>query len=208
MVRTAVLVSGGGANLQALIDANIFGELKNCELSAVISSRPDVYAIKRAEYANIPAYVVDASIFPNRASFTEAIIKKLRDLDIELVVLAGFNRYLEVQFFREFKGRVIMTYPSLLPAFFGEDYSAQTACTAAVENGVRYTGATSCLITDMPEDGLIILQKPVEVLQSDDPVSLQRRVMETAEWDVLTKAVSLFCEGRLKVEGKRIVIAD
>ena len=208
MVKTAVLVSGGGANLQALIDANIFGELKNCELSAVISSVPDVYALKRAEHAGIPSYVVDATIFPNRASFTEAIIKKLGDLDIELVVLAGFRHYLEIQFFRAFRGRIIMTHPSLLPAFFGEGYSGLRACTDAIEYGVRYTGATACLITDVPYNSLIILQKPVEVLPDDNPGTLQRRIMEEAEWDVLTRSVSLFCEGRIQISGKKTVITE
>lgn len=208
MVRTAVLVSGGGANLQALIDANIFGELKNCELTAVISSSPDVYALKRAEHAGIPSYVVDASIFPNRASFTEAIIKKLGDLDIELVVLAGFKHYLEIQFFRTYSGRIITTHPSLLPAFFGQNYTGLQACTEAINYGVRYSGATSCLITDMPDNCRIILQKPVAVLQDDNPGTLQRRIMEEAEWEVLTRAVSLFCEDKIKIDGNKIIITD
>ena len=208
MVKTAVLVSGGGANLQALIDADLFGELKNCQLAAVISSVPDVYALKRAEHANIPSYIVDASIFPNRASFTEAIIKKLNDLDIELVVLAGFRHYLEVQFFRAYKGRVIFTYPALLPAFFDPNTTGVNACTKALASGVRVSGATTCLVTDLPENCLIINQKAVPVLSGDNEVSLQRRIMEGAEWDILTKSVSLFCEGKLKIEENRIVIKD
>lgn len=208
MIRTAVLVSGGGANLQALIDADLFGELKNCELSAVISSVPDVYALKRAEHARIPSYVVDASIFPNRASFTEAIIKKLQDLDIDLVVLAGFRHYLEIQFFRAYKGRIIITYPSLLPAFFDPKTTGLHACREVIASGVRVTGATTCLVTDLPENCLIIQQKSVPVFSGDTEIALQRRIMEGAEWDILTKSVSLFCEGRLKVESKRIVITD
>lgn len=208
MIKTAVLVSGGGANLQALIDADLFGELKNCELSAVISSVPDVYALKRAEHARIPSYVVDASIFPNRASFTEAIIKKLNDLDIELVVLAGFRHYLEIQFFRAYKGKIIITYPSLLPAFFDPNTTGVHACKEVLSLGVRVTGATTCLVTDLPENCLIIQQKSVPVFSGDTEIALQRRIMEGAEWDILTKSVSLFCEGRLKVENKRIVITD
>jgi len=208
MVKTAVLVSGGGANLQALIDADLFGEIKNCDLCAVISSVPDVYALKRAEHANIPSYVVDASIFPNRASFTEAIIKKLNDLDIELVVLAGFRHYLEIQFFRAYKGRIIITYPSLLPAFFDPSTTGVHACREVLASGVRVTGATTCLVTDLPENCLIIQQKSVPVFSGDTEIALQRRIMEGAEWDILTKSVSLFCEGRLKVENKRIVITD
>jgi len=208
MIRTAVLVSGGGANLQALIDADLFGELKNCDLCAVISSVPDVYALKRATHANIPAYVVDASIFPNRASFTEAIIKKLQDLDIELVVLAGFRHYLEIQFFRAYKGRVIITYPSLIPAFFNPHTTGVHACKEVLASGVRVTGATTCLITDLPENCMIINQKSVDVLPGDNEITLQRRIMENAEWEILTKSVALFCEGKLKIEDKRIVITD
>ena len=208
MIKTAVLVSGGGANLQALIDADLFGELKNCELSAVISSVPDVYALKRAEHAKIPSYIVDASIFPNRASFTEAIIKKLHDLDIELVVLAGFRHYLEIQFFRAYKGRIIITYPSLLPAFFNHATTGVHACREVLDSGVRITGATTCLITDLPDNCLIINQKAIEVLPNDNEITLQRRVMEHAEWDILPKSVSLFCEGRLQIENKRIVITE
>ena len=208
MIKTAVLVSGGGANLQALIDADLFGELKNCELSAVISSVPDVYALKRAEHAKIPSYIVDASIFPNRASFTEAIIKKLHDLDIELVVLAGFRHYLEIQFFRNYKDRIIITYPSLLPAFFKPNTTGLHVCKEVLESGVRVTGATTCLVTDLPENCLIINQKAVDVLTNDNEITLQRRIMETAEWDILPKSVSLFCEGKLKIENKRIVITE
>lgn len=208
MVKTAVLVSGGGANLQALIDADLFGELKNCKLAAVISSVPDVYALKRAEHANIPAYVVDANIFPNRASFTEAIIKKLKDLDIELVVLAGFRHFLEIQFFREFKGRIIYSYPALLPSFFNCTSTGINACAEAIAAGVRYSGATTCLITDLPENSLIILQKPIPVACDDNEVTLQRKIMENAEWELLTKSVSLFCEDKLIIEESRILIKD
>ena len=206
MVKTAVLVSGGGSNLQALLDAKLFGELKNCELSAVISSAPDVYALKRAEYAGIPSYVVDASIFPNRASFTEAILQKLHDLDIELVVLAGFKRFLEMQFYRAFKDKVILTHPSLRPAFSGKEYVGISACKAAIDYGVRYSGATTYVVTDDPCSGPIILQKPIQVLPDDTPDTLQRRITEDAEWEILPKSVSLMCEGRITIAGNRTII--
>lgn len=213
MVKTAILVSGGGANLQAILDANIFGELGNCELTAVISSVPDVYALTRAQNANIPAYVVDASIFPNRASFTEAMIKKLIDLDIEFVILAGFKHYLEIQFFRAFAGKVMITYPALVPAYYDGQMNARAdssllACTAAIDGGCRFTGATTLLITDDPSYGLIVLQKPVEVLASDNPGSLQRRIMENAEWEILVKSIELYCGGKLTVSGRTITIAE
>lgn len=208
MVRTAVLVSGGGANLQAILDANLFGELKNCNICAVISSVPDAYALKRAEFAKIPTSVVDASIFPNSASFTEAMIKKLKDLDIELVVLAGLAHYLEIQFFREFKGKVIFTHSSLVPSFYGPRYTSMRACREAISFGVKYTGATVFLVTDVPENALIILQKGVEVMKNDTPVTLQRRIMEHAEWDITVNAIRLYCENKLKIINNKIIIDD
>lgn len=213
MVKTAILVSGGGANLQAILDANIFGELGDCELTAVISSVPDVYALTRAQNANIPSYVVDASIFPNRASFTEAIIKKLTDLDIEFIVLAGFKHYLEIQFFRAFPGKVMITYPSLVPAYYDGQINTQAnssflACTAAIEGGCRITGATTLLVKDDPSAGLIVLQKPVEILSSDNAGTLQRRIMENAEWEILVKSIELYCSGKLTVLNRTVNIEE
>ena len=208
MVRTAILVSGGGANLQAILDAALFDELGECELCAVISSVPEAYALKRAENAKITATVVDYSIFPNRASFTEAIIKKLQDLDIDLVVLAGMNRWLETQFFREYKNRIIFTHPSLLPSFYGACYPGARAAREALEAGVRVTGATSLLVTDLPENAKIILQKAVDVLPDDTPAVLQRRIMEKAEWDILIRSIQLYCSGRLTLMGDKLLIEE
>ncbi len=213
MVKTAVLVSGGGANLQAILDANIFGELGSCELTAVLSSVPDVYALTRAHAANIPAFVVEAVSFPNRASFTEAVIRKLTELNIELVVLAGFRHYLEIQFFRAFRGKVITTYSSLVPAFYDTEISNMPnssflACSAALDLGCRCTGASSLLIDDEPSQGLIILQKSVEIKSADNPATLQRRIMEEAEWDILVNSIRLFCDGKLTISGKKTVISD
>ena len=208
MVRTAILVSGGGANLQAVLDASLFGELHNCELCEVISSVPDAYALKRAEFAHVPATVVDYTIFPNRASFTEAVIKKLQDLDIDLVVLAGLNRWLEAQFFRAYQNRIIFVHPSLVPTFYGPLYTGAMAARDALESGVRITGATSLLVTDLPENAKIILQKPVEVLQDDTLDTLQRRIMEQGEWDVLVKSIDLYCTGQLTLSGDRLLIDE
>jgi len=206
MVRTAVLVSGGGTNLQAIIDANMFGEIKNCELVAVISSNPDAYAIQRAQYAGIPVYVVDVTIFPNRLSFTKALLEKLIDLEIELVVYAGFNYIVGPQLISAYENRIINIHPSLIPSFCGPGYFGLRVHEAVLAFGVKITGATAHFATEVADDGPIILQKAVQVLEDDTPGSLQRRVMEEAEWKILPEAISLFCERRLVMDGRIVRI--
>ena len=202
MVKTAVLVSGGGTNLQAIIDAHIFGEIKNCELTAVISSNPEAYALERAKNAGIPSYIIDVDIFPNRASFTEAVMKMLMDLDIELVVLAGFMYVLDEPFIRQFKNRVINIHPSLIPAFCGDGCYGLKVHRMALDYGVKVTGATAHFATEVADAGPIILQRAIPIEPDDTPETLQQRVMREVEWKILPEAVSLFCEGRLKVEGR------
>jgi phosphoribosylglycinamide formyltransferase-1 len=206
MVKTAVLVSGGGTNLQAIIDAHIFGEIKNCELKAVISSNPSAYALSRAEYAGIPTHVIDAGRHPNRASFSELIHRKLSELDIELVVLAGFGYILGPPLVKAYCNRIINIHPSLIPAFCGPGYYGLKVHEAVLEYGARVSGATAHFVTNEVDAGPIILQKAVEVAPGDTPSSLQRRVMEQAEWRILPEAVSLYCEGRLDVNGKSVKI--
>ena len=208
MVKTAVLVSGGGTNLQAIIDSHIFGEIKNCELTAVISSNPTAYAIERAQYAGVPSYVVDASIFPNRASFSEAMHKKLTDLGIELVVYAGFNWILDPPLIKAYTNRIINIHPSLIPSFCGEGFYGLKVHESVLAHGVKVTGATAHFATNTVDDGPIILQKAVEIKEDDTPNTLQRRVMEEAEWKILPEAISLFCEGRLTVEGRIVRIKE
>jgi len=199
MVKTAVLVSGGGTNLQAILDANIFGEIRNCELIAVVSSNPEAYAIERAKYASIPTYVVDRSIFPNRLSFTKALLEKLQDLEVELVVYAGFNFILSSQFTNAYENKIINIHPSLIPSFCGPGYYGLKVHEAVLEYGVKVTGATAHFATEVADEGPIILQKAVEVFEDDTPLTLQRRVMEEAEWKILPEAISLFCERRLEI---------
>ena len=208
MVKTAVLVSGGGTNLQAIIDANLFGEIKNFELAAVISSNPDAYAIERARHANIPVYIVDRSIFPNRFSFTKAILDKLKDLEIELAVYAGFNYILGPHLIDAYKNRIINIHPALIPSFCGPGYYGLRVHEAVLAHGVKVTGATAHFATEDVDDGPIILQKAIEILEGDTPAALQRRVMEEAEWKLLPEAISLYCEGRLKVEGRVVRILE
>jgi len=206
MIRTAVLVSGGGTNLQAIIDANLFGEIKNCELSAVISSNPEAYAIERAKYAGIPVFIVDRAIFPNRMSFTKALTEKLQDLEIELVVYAGFNYILGPQLIKAFENKIINIHPSLIPSFCGPGFFGLRVHEAVLAHGVKVTGATAHFATEIADDGPIILQKAVPIFEDDTPGTLQRRVMEEAEWKILPEAISLFCENRLEIEGRIVRI--
>jgi len=206
MVKTAVLVSGGGTNLQAIIDANLFGEIKNCDLAAVISSNPEAYAIQRAQYADIPVYIVDRSIFPNRLSFTKALLEKLLDLEIELVVYAGFNFILGPQLIKAYENKVINIHPSLIPSFCGPGFYGLHVHEAVLAYGAKVTGATAHFATEIADEGPIILQKAVPVYEDDTPATLQRRVMEEAEWSILPKAISLFCERRLVVDGRVVHI--
>lgn len=206
MVKTAVLVSGGGTNLQAIIDANIFGEIKNCEITAVVSSNPEAYALERAKYAGIPAYIVDRAIFPNRLSFTKALLEKLQDLEIELVVYAGFNIILGPQFINAYENKIINIHPSLIPSFCGPGFYGLKVHETVLEYGAKVTGATAHFATEETDDGPIILQKAVEIYEDDTPATLQRRVMEDAEWKILPEAISLFCERRLEVDGRVVKI--
>ena len=207
MVKTAVLVSGGGTNLQAILDSYVFGEIPNCELTAVISSNPEAYALQRAEMAGIPSYVVDVSVFPNRQSFSNAILDKLRDLDIELVVLAGFLYVLDSPVVNHFRNRMINIHPSLIPAFCGDGCYGLRVHQQALDYGAKISGATAHFVTEVCDAGPIILQKAVEIHEDDTPKTLQRRIMEEAEWKILPQAIKLYCQGRLSVEGRIVHIA-
>ena len=199
MVKTAILVSGGGTNLQAIMDAHLFGEIPNCELTAVISSDPEAYALIRAKSANIPSYVVDRTLFPNNASFSTALLQKLEDLDIECVVLAGYDQPISNGMLRAYENRILNTFPSLLPAF--AEYSPMTLepYDAALREGVKLSGATAYFVT-AGVGGPIVLQQAVEVWEGDTAKTLQRRIMEEAEWKILPKALALYCQGSLHIQ--------
>ena len=204
MVRIAVLVSGGGTNLQALIDAQSRGELKNGRIAAVLSSRPDAYALERAARAGIPGYVVARKDFASNREMTVALVDKLRELNIGLGVLAGFLHILTGEMVAAFPNAILNVHPALIPSFCGAGYYGLHVHEAALAYGVKLTGATVHFVNEEPDGGPIVLQKAVEILEGDTPEVLQRRVMEQAEWHILPQAVSLFCEGRLRVE-RRIV---
>ncbi|MFR1391604.1 MAG: phosphoribosylglycinamide formyltransferase [Flavonifractor plautii] len=206
MVRIAVLVSGGGTNLQALIDAQSRGELKNGRIAAVLSSRPDAYALERAARAGIPGYVVARKDFASNREMTVALVDKLRELDIGLVVLAGFLHILTEEMVAAFPNAILNVHPALIPSFCGAGYYGLHVHEAALAYGVKLTGATVHFVNEEPDGGPIVLQRAVEIQEGDTPEVLQRRVMEQAEWHILPQAVSLFCEGRLRVEGRIVHI--
>ena len=202
MVRAAARVSGAGAQLQAILDSIYFNEIPNFELVAVISSQRDAYAMKRALNAGVPAYVVDPELFPTMTSHSMAVANKLRDMDIELVILAGYELPLGVVPY-QFKNRIIGTFPALFPAF--EDTEGDIH-RAVLERGVKVTGATSYFADGDGRVGSIISQKALEVLPGDTPESLAQRVMEECEWKLLSEAAALYCEGKLSIHGSRVLI--
>ena len=208
MVKTAVLVSGNGTNLQSIINALNFGKIKNCELTAVISSKPNVYALERAKSAGIQTFVIDYKHFPNRQGFNEAIYKKLISLDIELVVMAGFMVVLGSPVVEAFENRIINIHPSLVPAFCGDGFFGLRVHQEALNYGVKLTGATAHFATAVADAGPVILQRAIDIHEDDTAESLQKRVMEEVEWKILPDAMSLYCEGRLQVSGRIVHIKE
>jgi len=206
--RIAVLVSGGGTNLQALIDAQARGELVNGEIAAVISSNPGAYALERGAKAGIPGYVVARKEFPSSQAMTTALVEQLRALDIDLVVLAGFMVILTSEMVRAFPNAILNVHPALIPSFAGPGCYGLHVHEKALEYGVKLSGATVHFVSEECDGGPIVLQKAVEVLPDDTPEVLQRRIMEQCEWQLLPQAVSLFCQDRLKVEGRTVRVLE
>ena len=206
MTRIAVLVSGGGTNLQALIGARDRGELGGGELAAVISSKADAYALERAKNAGIPGYVVARKDYDSNRAMTQALVSRLKELNIDLVVLAGFMHILTEEMVQAYPNAILNVHPALIPSFCGAGYYGLHVHKKALAYGVKVTGATVHFVNEEPDGGPIILQKAVDILPGDTPEILQRRVMEQAEWHILPQAVALFCQGRLSVEGRIVTI--
>lgn len=204
--RIAVLVSGGGTNLQALIDAQGRGELGGGQICAVVASKPGVYALERAAQASIPSYVVARKDYPSSQAMTVALVNKLRELNIDLVVLAGFMVILTQEMVQAFPNAILNVHPALIPSFCGEGCYGLHVHEKALAYGVKVTGATVHFVSEECDGGPIVLQKAVYIQDGDTPEVLQRRVMEQAEWVILPQAVSLFCQGRLRVEGRTVRI--
>ena len=192
--RIAVLVSGGGTNLQALIDAQRRGELPHGELVLVCASNPGAYALERARQAGIPGAVCSRKELGSQAAFEAALTERLTEARAELIVLAGFLSILSENFVRRWPGRIVNIHPSLIPAFCGQGFYGLQVHEAALARGVKVTGATVHLVNEIPDGGPILLQKAVEVLPGDTPETLQRRVMEQAEWVLLPRAVELLSQ--------------
>ena len=189
--RIAVLVSGGGTNLQALIDAEKSGIIKSGKLSLVISNNPSAYAITRAEMAGIPAEIVVKKELGSQEAFEQKMIEVLREYKIDMIVLAGFMNILTVDFIRAYENRIINVHPSLIPSFCGKGFYGIHVHEAALAYGVKVTGATVHFVNEIPDGGEIILQKSVYIKKDETPESLQQRVMRQAEWQILPRATEI-----------------
>lgn len=208
MVRIAVLVSGGGTNLQALIDAQGRGEIPDGEIAAVISSSPDAFALERAKKASIPGYVIDRKAFASNQAMTVALTQQLKELDIGLVVLAGFMYILTPELIDAYPNAILNVHPALIPSFCGEGFYGLHVHEAALAYGVKVTGATVHFVSEDCDGGPIVLQQAVPIEEGDTAEMLQRRVMEQAEWKILPRAVALFCAGKLRVESRIVHIIN
>lgn len=206
MVNIAVLVSGGGTNLQALIDAEKRGEIRNGHITAVISSNPDAYALTRAEQAGIPGITIARKDFGSARDMTVALVEALKELDIGLVIMAGFMVIITGELVSAYPNAILNIHPSLIPSFCGKGCYGLHVHEKALEYGVKVSGATVHFVSEECDGGPIVLQKAVAVQDDDTPEALQKRIMEQAEWVILPEAASLFCQGRMKVEGRKVSI--
>lgn len=208
MLKIAVLVSGGGTNLQALIDSERAGALGSGKIVRVIASRAGVYALERAARAGIDTAVVSRREFDSAEAYDRAILAELQSCGAQLVVLAGFLSILGNEVIRAYPNRIINIHPALIPSFCGKGYYGLKVHEAALEKGVKVTGATVHFVNEVPDGGSIILQQAVCVQEGDTPEQLQKRVMEEAEWVLLPRAVRLFCDGKIRVVGNTTHILE
>lgn len=206
--KICVLVSGGGTNLQALIDAQKNGKIPNGEIACVISSKPGVYALERAEKNGIKIVVLPRADYPDNAAYSRALLEILRQEKADLIVYAGFMVILDPCVCEAFPNRMINVHPALIPSFCGKGFFGLHVHEAVLKSGVKVTGATVHFVTDVCDGGPILLQKAVEVKYGDTPEILQRRVMEQAEWEILPKAVALFCDDKIFFENGNAYIKE
>ena len=206
--RIAVLVSGGGTNLQALIDAQAENRLGGGEIVAVISSKEGAYALERAAKAGIEGYVLPRKQFDSNRAMTVALVELLKKLDIQLVVLAGCMVIFTEELVKAYPNAIMNVHPALIPAFCGPGYYGLHVHEKALQYGVKLSGATVHFVSEECDGGPIIAQKAVAVREDDTPETLQKRIMEEAEWKLLPQAVALFCQGRIAVEGRKVIIKE
>ena len=206
MKNIVVLVSGGGTNLQALIDAQKAGKIPNGRITCVISSNADAYALVRAKENGIGTRVLSPKSYPTKSAYADALLEALFQEYADLIVLAGFMTILDQSIIRAYHNQIINVHPSLIPSFCGEGFYGLRVHEAALARGVKFTGATVHFVNEVADDGPIILQQPVAVFPDDTPEVLQKRVMEQAEWQILPQAVNLFCNGQLEVREKTVFI--
>ena len=197
MLRIGVLVSGGGTNLQALIDAQKSGIIQSGEIVTVVSNKPDVYALERAKNAGIDAHVITRKECGSKEAFDVALCKYMQEKGVDIVVLAGFLAILGENFLSVYKDKIINVHPSLIPSFCGDGFYGLKVHEAALNYGVKVTGATVHFVNEITDGGKIILQKAVEIQPDDTPETLQKRVMEEAEWVILPRAVEMVCKGEV-----------
>ena len=207
MLKLAVLVSGGGTNLQAIIDAISAGKITNACISVVISNNANAYALERARAHGIEALCISPKDFESREAFNQAFLDKLNSYNVDLVVLAGFLVVLPEMMIKEYTNRIVNIHPSLIPSFCGKGFYGLKVHEGVLARGVKVTGASVHFVDEGTDTGPIILQKAVEVEQGDTPEVLQRRVMEQAEWVILPKAIDLIANGKVSVEDGHVIIA-
>lgn len=208
MIKLAVCVSGGGTNLQAIMDAIDNGTITNAQIAVVISNNPGAYALERAKQHGIEGICISPREFETRDAFNDAFLKKLDSYQVDLVVLAGFLVVIPPQMIANYRNRIINIHPSLIPSFCGTGYYGLKVHEGVLNRGVKVTGATVHFVDEGTDTGPIILQKAVEVQQGDTPEVLQRRVMEQAEWKIMPQAIDLIANGKVTVEDGRVVISE
>ena len=208
MLRVAVLVSGGGTNLQAIIDAIDAGKITNTQIVSVISNNKNAYALERAKNHGIPAACISPKDYADRPAFYEALLAALEDVQADLIVLAGYLVVIPEIMIQKYRNRIINIHPSLIPSFCGTGYYGLKVHEGVLERGVKVTGATCHFVDEGTDTGPIILQKAVEVQPSDTPEVLQRRVMEQAEWVIMPQAIDLIANGKVSVVDGKTVIAE
>ena len=208
MLRVGVMVSGGGTNLQAILDAIDSGKITNAEISLVISNNPNAYALERAKKAGIEGICISPKSYENRDAFNAAFLEKLDAAKVDLIVLAGFLVVIPEIMIKKYRNRIINIHPSLIPSFCGTGYYGLKVHEGVLARGVKVTGATVHFVDEGTDTGPIILQKAVVVQQDDTPEVLQRRVMEEAEWQIMPQAIDLIARGKVSVVDGKVRIAE